>query len=70
MYQGATALLLILSFAHSHAKFFVSWFIAPEKSQNDNDRWSIQGLAAQLCGALLITIYTFPGDWESIKGIF
>ena len=37
MYQGATALLLILSSAHSHAKFFVSWFIAPEKSQYDND---------------------------------
>ena len=24
MYQGATQLVLILSFAHSHAKFFVS----------------------------------------------
>ena len=31
MYDGATALVLILSLAHSHAKVFVSWFIAPEK---------------------------------------
>jgi len=29
MYQGATALLLILSFAHSQARFLVSWLIAP-----------------------------------------
>ena len=26
---GATQFVLILSFAHSQAKFFVSWFIAP-----------------------------------------
>jgi len=26
---GATQLVLMLSFAHSHAKFFVTWFIAP-----------------------------------------
>lgn len=30
IYQGATALLLIPSFAHSQAKFFVSWLIAPK----------------------------------------
>lgn len=29
MYQGATALLLMLSFAHSQARFLVSWLIAP-----------------------------------------
>lgn len=26
--QGTTQLLLILSFAHSHAKYFVNWFKA------------------------------------------
>lgn len=31
MNQGATQLVLILSFAHSHAKFLVSWFIAAAK---------------------------------------
>lgn len=35
MYQGATALLLILSFAHSQAKFFVSWLIAPIKQKTN-----------------------------------
>lgn len=30
IYQGATALLLIPSFAHSQARFFVSWLIAPK----------------------------------------
>ena len=29
-YQGATELTLILSLAHSQAKFLVSWLIAPE----------------------------------------
>ena len=29
MNQGAMLLVLILSFAHSHAKFFANWFIAP-----------------------------------------
>lgn len=29
IYQGATALTLIPSLAHSHAKFLVSWLIAP-----------------------------------------
>lgn len=28
--HGATVLVRILSFAHSHAKFFVIWLIAPE----------------------------------------
>lgn len=27
--HGATALTLILSIAHSHAKLLVNWFIAP-----------------------------------------
>ena len=31
MYQGATELALMLSFAHSHAKFFVNWLIAPKQ---------------------------------------
>jgi len=29
MNQGATELTLILSLAHSHARFLVSWLIAP-----------------------------------------
>ena len=29
MNQGTTLLILMWSFAHSHAKFLVSWFIAP-----------------------------------------
>jgi hypothetical protein len=28
-YHGATELLLMWSFAHSHARFFASWFVAP-----------------------------------------
>jgi hypothetical protein len=28
--NGATVFVRILSFAHSHAKFFVIWLIAPE----------------------------------------
>ena len=39
--QGATLLVLILSFAHSHAKFFVNWLIAPansEKGKKDKKR--------------------------------
>jgi hypothetical protein len=28
--HGATVFVRILSFAHSHAKFFVIWLIAPE----------------------------------------
>ena len=30
MYQGETELTRMLSLAHSHAKFFVIWFIAPD----------------------------------------
>lgn len=29
--QGATQLDLMLSFAHSHARFFISWFSAPAR---------------------------------------
>ena len=31
--HGATVFTRILSFAHSHAKFFVIWLIAPENQQ-------------------------------------
>lgn len=33
--QGATVLVRMLSFAHSHAKFFVSWFMAPASKVYD-----------------------------------
>lgn len=36
IYHGETELTRILSFAHSHAKFFVIWFIAPEKQGSGN----------------------------------
>lgn len=34
MNHGATELLLLLSFAHSHAKLLASWFIAPTLRKN------------------------------------
>ena len=43
--QGATQLLLILSFAHLHAKSLVSWFIAPasrEKKRLESEIKSLQ----------------------------
>ena len=32
MYPGATELILMLSFAHSHAKFFANWFKEASKT--------------------------------------
>ena len=32
MYPGATELILMLNFAHSHAKFFANWFKEASKT--------------------------------------
>lgn len=35
MTPGATQLVRMLSFAHSHARLLVSWFIAPEEEEEE-----------------------------------
>lgn len=45
--QGETAFTRMLSVAHSHAKFFVSWLIAPETESHSNkiiDLWVSIGI--------------------------
>jgi hypothetical protein len=52
IYHGATELVLMLSFAHSHAKFLANWFMAPKKH-----RWQEPTMVDPSCYHLHLTAH-------------
>ena len=41
MYPGAIEFILMLSFAHSHAKFFANWFMTAKNMRKHSYSWKM-----------------------------